>query len=106
MATETVPTECILLGDAGSGVRAWAFLRSKLSEVLPHLRGAGVYILLGGQGCPDAYVGKASSLRGRLQQHDTNKRRDTGIAGWYSSQRRTLWTSPSWHGWRSSSSIL
>ena len=26
--------------------------------------------------CPDAYVGKESNLRGRLRQHDTNKRRD------------------------------
>ena len=72
----TATTECILLGDAGSGVCALAFPRAALSEVGPHLRGAGVYILLGGSGCPDAYVGKAGNLRGRFRQHDTNKRRD------------------------------
>ena len=76
MSTTTTPTECVLLGDSGNGVSALAFPRAALSEVRPHLRGAGIYILLGGSGCPDAYVGKAKNLRGRFRQHDTNKRRD------------------------------
>ena len=75
-APEGAPTKRVLLGDGTSGLRAWAFPRARLHEALPTIRGAGVYILLGGQGCPDADVAKARRLRGRFRQHDTNQRRE------------------------------
>ena len=74
--TEGTPTRCVLIDGGASGLQTLAFPRARLREAMPHLRGAGVYVLLGGQGCPDAYVGKARRLRGRFRQHDTNQRRE------------------------------
>ena len=75
MSDETAP-ECVILGRDASELRVVAFPRTALTDVRPALRGAGVYVLLGGQGCPHAYVGMAARVGSRMRRHDTSSLRD------------------------------